>query len=212
MFKLFNLFLSTFLFLLASANVSFAQAGQDETKIKRILQERVDKYKKSPGIVVGIINDQGSKVISYSKEGNKADGDTLFEIGSITKVFTTLLLADMAQQGEVNLNEPIGKFLPASVEVPSKNNQEITLLNLATHTSGLPRMPNNFAPEDEDNPYADYTVEQMYQFLSNYPLTRDVGAEYEYSNLGAGLLGHILALKAETDYETLVLKSICEPA
>lgn len=208
MIKLFNRLISKFLLFVVSPNKSAVQA---ETEIKKILQERVDKQKKSVGIVVGLVNDQGMKVISYGKESPQLDGNTLFEIGSITKVFTALLLADMVQHGEVNFTDPIVKFLPSSVKVPTKDDQEITLLHLATHTSGLPRMPNNFAPKDEDNPYADYTVEQMYQFLSNYTLTRDIGAEYEYSNLGAGLLGHILALKAGTDYETLVLKSICEP-
>ena len=213
MIKLFNRLILIFipLLLLASRYISAAQGGQVETEIKRILQERVDKYKKSSGIVVGLINDQGSKVISYGKLSRELDGNTVFEIGSITKVFTALLLVDMVERGEVNLTDPIAKFLPPSVKVPTKDGKEITLLHLATHTSGLPRMPNNFAPKDEDNPYADYTVEQMYQFLSNYTLTRDIGAEYEYSNFGAGLLGHILALKAGTDYETLVLTRICEP-
>jgi CubicO group peptidase (beta-lactamase class C family) len=75
----------------------------------------------------------------------------------------------------------------------------------------LPRLPDNLKPKDPNNPYADYSVEQMYQFLSGHTLTRDIGEKYEYSNFGAGLLGHILALRAGTDYETLVVKRICQP-
>jgi CubicO group peptidase (beta-lactamase class C family) len=142
---------------------------------------------------------------------HKPDGDTVFEIGSVTKVFTAILLADMVERGELKLDDPISKFLSQSTKVPTRNGKEITLLDLATHTSGLPRMPNNFAPKDSSNPYVDYTVDQMYAFLSNHTLSRDIGAKYEYSNYGAGLLGHILALKAGMDYETLVKTRICDP-
>ena len=90
----------------------------------------------------------------------------MFEIGSVTKVFTSLLLADMVQRGEVALTDPIGKYLPADVKVPERNGHAITLEDLATHTSGLPRMPTNFTPKDPANPYADYSVAQLYQFLS----------------------------------------------
>jgi CubicO group peptidase (beta-lactamase class C family) len=87
----------------------------------------------------------------------------------------------------------------------------MTLYHLATHTSGLPRMPDNFAPADPTNPYVDYTVEQMYEFLSGAELTGKPGASAAYSNYGAGLLGHILALQAGSDYETLVRKRIAGP-
>lgn len=82
------------------------------------------------------------------------------------------------------------------------------LLDLATHSSGLPGLPSNFSPKDVGNPYADYTVAQMYDFLSSYQLTRDIGTEYEYSNFGMGLLGHILSLRAKMSYEDLVRNRI----
>ena len=85
------------------------------------------------------------------------------------------------------------------------------LLDLATQSSGLPRMPNNFHPKDEGNPYADYTVDQMYAFLSTYQLQRDIGSQYEYSNLGVGLLGHALALRAGRSYEDLVTERVLRP-
>ena len=129
----------------------------------------------------------------------------------MTKVFTSLLLMDMTRHGEIALTDPVSKYLPASVKVPERNNRKITLADLSTQSSGLPRMPTNFAPKDQMNPYADYSVQQMYDFLSGYQLTRDIGSQYEYSNLGVGLLGHVLSLRAGTSYEALVRSRICDP-
>ncbi len=108
----------------------------------------------------------------------------------MTKVFTSLVLMDMVQKGEVAVTDPVSKYLPATVKVPERNSKKITLQDLSTQSSGLPRMPANFHPKDQANPYADYTPEKLYEFLSGYQLTRDIGAQYEYSNLGVGLLGH----------------------
>ena len=192
-----------------------AQTGITDGEVKSILQDRIDRAKKSVGIVVGLVDEKGTRVISYGKPSQEStqivNGDSVFEIGSVTKVFTAILLADMVERGEVNLNDPISKYLPKSVKTPTRDGKEITLLHLSSHTSGLPRMPNNFAPKDNQNPYADYSVEQMYAFLSGYTLPRDIGAKVEYSNYGVGLLGHILALRAGMDYETLVRTRICQP-
>ena len=129
----------------------------------------------------------------------------------MTKVFTSLLLADMVQRGEVALADPVAKYLPADVKVPERGGRVITLVDLSTHTSGLPRMPSNFHPKDPANPYADYTAEQLFQFLSSYQLTRDIGSQFEYSNLGGGLLGQALARRAGMDYEALVRSRITAP-
>lgn len=204
-----------FLLCLQPQSALALQATLTDADVRAILQERVEKSRRNVGIVVGLLSDKGSRIISYGKpdqnSGRNLDGDTVFEIGSVTKVFTSILLADMVGRGEVSLNDPISKYLPKSVRVPSRNGREITLLDLATQTSGLPRMPGNFKPKDPNNPYADYTVGQMYEFLSAYTLTRDIGEKYEYSNFGVGLLGHVLALRAGTDYETLVVTRICKP-
>jgi CubicO group peptidase (beta-lactamase class C family) len=190
----------TFVFVLVLLTVA-ARAD-----VREILAERV-AGKPGVGIVAGIIDANGKRVIA---EG-AANGDTLYEIGSVTKVFTALLLADAVQRGEVKLDDPVAKFLPATVKVPERNGKRITLHDLATHTSALPRLPSNLLPKDESNPYADYTVAQMYAFLNSYELPRDLGAQYEYSNLAMGLLGHALALRANTDYATLVRTRILEP-
>jgi CubicO group peptidase (beta-lactamase class C family) len=84
----------------------------------------------------------------------------------MTKVFTSLVLMDMVRRGEVALTDPISKYLPESAKVPERNGRKITLADLSTQSSSLPRMPDNFTPKDPDNPYADHTVQQMYDFLS----------------------------------------------
>jgi serine-type D-Ala-D-Ala carboxypeptidase/endopeptidase len=113
-------------------------------------------------------------------------------------------LADMVNRKEVTLDDPAAKYLPESVKMPERNGKSITLHDLSTHTSGLPRLPGNLKPKDPHNPYADYSVDDLYQFLSGYELPRDPGSEFEYSNLGGGLLGHLLARRAGTDYDSLV--------
>lgn len=186
-----------------------------DAQIRDLLVERIDKQHQSVGIVVGVIDSNGRRTISYGTfdagDNRLVNGDTIFEIGSATKVFTSLLLADMVQRGEVALTDPVAKYLPAGVKMPERNGRQITLIDLANHTSGLPRLPSNLSPKDAANPYADYSVEQLYQFLSGYQLTRDIGSQYEYSNLGGGLLGHVLARRAGMDYEKLVRTRICEP-
>jgi CubicO group peptidase (beta-lactamase class C family) len=167
------------------------------------------------GIVVGLIEADGTRrfitVGEPAVEGRALDANTVFEIGSITKTFTGILLAEMAERGEVRLNEPVAALLPDSVRTPSRAGREITLLDLATQSSGLPRLPTNMRPANVGNPYADYGVDMLYAFLAEYELTRDVGEMYEYSNLGVGLLGHALALRADTSYEALVRARILEP-
>lgn len=194
---------------------SFAQEAITDEQVKAILRDRVDRAKKSLGIVVGLVDDKGVRVIGFGKPNSSSDqpldGDSVFEIGSATKVFTAILLADMVERGEMNLDDPISRYLPKSVKSPTWDGKEITLRHLANHTSGLPRNPGNLNPKDPRNPLADYSVEQMYEFLSSYALTREMGAKYEYSNLGGGLLGHILALRAGTDFETLLRTRICRP-
>jgi CubicO group peptidase (beta-lactamase class C family) len=186
-----------------------------DSEIRRILIDRIDVQKQGVGIVVGLIEPHQRRVIAYGglEKGDPRilDGDTLFEIGSITKIFTALLAADMARRDELKLDDPIAKYLPANVKVPERHGRQITLIDLATHTSGLPRMPENFHPKDPNNPYADYSVDALYSFLSSYELRRDIGIKYVYSNLGFGLLGLGLAQRAGVNYEQLVVSRICDP-
>lgn len=135
---------------------------------------------------------------------------SVFEIGSITKTFTALLLADLVKKGKVKLDDPIEKYLPDSVSVPSFKGQKITFADLASHTSGLPSIPNNFNPKDLMNPFFDYNVKQLYAFLTTYQLKRAVG-QYEYSNLGVAILAHTLTLISGKNYEEMLQEVICKP-
>jgi D-alanyl-D-alanine-carboxypeptidase/D-alanyl-D-alanine-endopeptidase len=194
---------------------SFQASAEELTNaLQAFLRERIEMEKKG-AMVIGVVDEQGSGVVGCGKLDNgtdqEVDGDTLFEIGSITKTFTALLLQEMVSRGEVKLDDPVAKHLPATFKVPSRNGREITLLHLATHTSGLPLVPENLDPVRSDNPYADYTVEKLKAFLAGYKLPRNPGARYEYSELGMELLGEAIALKAGTNYESLVLDRICRP-
>lgn len=203
------------LYAAASAAQTAAVTAPSDAEIRRILIDRIDVQKQSVGIVIGVIEPHGHRVISYGNLENgdkrRLDGDSIFEIGSITKVFTALLAAEMAQDGELKLDDPIAKYLPASVKIPERNGRQITIVDLATHTSGLPRMPANFRPKDPENPYEDYSLDALYSFLSSYELHRDIGIKFEYSNLGFGLLGIGLAQRVGMDYEKLVVTRICDP-
>jgi CubicO group peptidase (beta-lactamase class C family) len=207
---------SLFLFalVLLSPFAVHAQHFPSDEYLMTLIQSRVDEGR-AVGIVLGVLEADGTtRIISYGDAGPSArplGEKSVFEIGSITKVFTGILLADMVARGEVSLTDPIAKFLPEGVTMPSRGGRKITLLDLSTHYSALPRLPDNLLPSDATNPYADYTVKQMYEFLSDYELTRDIGSEYEYSNLGVGLLGHVLALVSGGSYESLVRERILEP-
>ncbi len=204
------------LFLCAALLIPAAAPAQlSDSDLRQVLTDRVDKYNRTVGIVAGLLDEKGSRAISYGKtaleNGQPVDGDRVFEIGSVTKTFTATLLADMVVRGEVKLEDPASKYLPKEVRMPSRNGREITLLDLATQTSGLPRLPSNLRIADWSNPYASYTVAQLYEFLSSYTLPRDIGSKYEYSNLGVGLLGHILALRAGKSYEDLIIERVLKP-
>ena len=205
-----------------SATTIFAQpdaVSWTEGDVQKILRQRIEVEKQGVGIVVGIVDANGKQVVGYGSMRKQAaadkasvpDGNTVFEIGSVTKVFTSLLLADMVVRGEVALDEAATKYLPKNVSIPTRKGKKITLLDLATHKSSLPRLPTNLSPKDAMNPYADYTVEQLYAFLSECELARDIGQKVEYSNLGVGLLGHILSLRASASYEELIVSRICKP-
>src|SRR5215813_3549741 len=132
--------------------------GTDE--IQEILVKRVDHQKQAVGIVAGVIGPNGRHVVAYgnlaSGDPRTLDGDTIFEIGSVSKVFTALVLADMVNRKEVNLDDPAAKYLPENVRMPERNGKSITLLDLATHRSGLPPLPSNLKP------MADYSMGDLY--------------------------------------------------
>lgn len=179
--------------------------------VERFLQETFAQG--NAGMVIGLLDEQGRKVFGAGKLDNGTDrgvdGETVFEIGSVTKVFTVLLLLDSVRRGEMNLDDPLAKHLPADVRVPSRNGKEITLLNLAVQDSGLPLFP----PEKNgDEKHTDgYPLDNLYSSISAFQLPQDPGAKFEYSNVGMAVLGNAIERATDSNFESLVLERICRP-
>ena len=210
-----NRYLTTLLLAALLPVAAFAQAAPSDGEIQKILTTRVDQQHWATGIVVGVVTPQGTHTSAYgttAKGGTRKVGvDTVYDIGSITKVFTALALADMAQRGEVALDDPVAKYLPKGTVLPRVGNREITLADLATHTAGLPLRPGNLAPKDPDNKYAEYSEADLYAFLAHYKPPHATGSTYDYSNPGFGLLGIALAHRGGTNYDALIARRILKP-
>jgi D-alanyl-D-alanine-carboxypeptidase/D-alanyl-D-alanine-endopeptidase len=158
------------------------------------------------GVSIGIVEHGISRVFSYGA----AKPDSIFEIGSITKTFTGLILSQLVEQGKVKFDEPVRELLPPGT-VAKPAGDEITLLDLATQHSGLPRMPDNFKPADSANPYADYRPANLYEFIAKQGVAKPANPGFLYSNLGFGLLGQALAVRSALPYPTLLKEEVVDP-
>lgn len=192
----------------------FTVYSQDKRTLDPTLKSKIeDRIAKGihQSLAIALIDKDGVSYYNFGATkagGANVDEQTIYEIGSVTKVFTGILLAKQSLDGDLSLDDNINDYLPDEGQVVSYNNVPITFGHLSDHTSGIPRLPGNMAPKDPANPYADYTVEMMYEFISSYSPARAVGSQYEYSNLAQGLLGHILTLNKSTTYEELVVSEI----
>ncbi len=190
-------------------------AQLSDADIARLIRFRADEQHRATSAVVGVLRPSGASIIAYGPAGagaRKAGGDTLFEIASLTKIFTGLMLADAVVRGEARLDDPLSDYVPAGVKVPAFEGHAITLTDLATHTADLPLRPNNLnAAPDAPNKYAGYSLQALYAGLPDYRLTRRPGSQFEYSNLGVSLLGQGLALRARTSYADLLRTRITGP-
>lgn len=167
----------------------------------------------APSIVIAVTDGDGHEFFALGKtatDGRPVDEETVYEIGSITKVFTSLLLAAAVERGDVVLDDPIQELMPDGVTVPSRGSRHITPADLARHCSGLPRLPANMA-FDMNDPYAQYGSKELYAFLNDYELRADIGSVYEYSNLGAGLLGYAVSLHERGTYDEVLTRRVCAP-
>jgi len=171
------------------------------------------------GAVIGLLHDDETSVHAFGAvdtAGTTPTARTIVEIGSITKTFTGLLLAERIERDRLRPHTPVPDLLPDSVTVTradSVGDTPMTLAHLATHRAGLPRLPSNFKAvlDSRRDPYAAYGDSALYAFLDGHTLSRAPGTQYEYSNLGAGLLGHLLARRADTTYAALVRRRIAAP-
>lgn len=171
------------------------------------LAKVVAKLAPDTGLTIGVVSHGVRKIFSYG--GVKPD--SVFEIGSVTKVFTGLALAQLVEAKKVRLDEPVRALLPKGTVAAPASGAEITLLDLSAQRSGLPRLPDNMKPADETNPYADYDTKALYAYLAGHGVARPEKPVFDYSNLGVGLLGHALANRAGSTYEALVRKTILDP-
>ncbi|MCH7688038.1 MAG: serine hydrolase [Planctomycetes bacterium] len=208
--------------LLAVVVVTITTAWCPLLHAEKTLQQRVDRLVQPyldneivVGLTIGVLHDDKESFFGYGRmsqnDGRVPNADTIYEIGSTSKVFTGLLLADAVAHGHVRLDQAASELLPAGVSMPSHGEQTITLQHLATHVSGLSRLPDNLKVTDFENPYATYTLRDLYTFLNGHKLDSAPGERREYSNLGMGLLGHLLARRQNRTYEQLLRDQLASP-
>lgn len=210
-------------FLMTIGAVGAAQAlraleVEDDDSIRDILRRRVDVEKRTVGMAVCVVTPNRKRIVAWGRERLGDDrpvtSETVFEIGSVTKVFTALLLGDMAHRGKLRLDDPVARHLPGDFHVPVVEGRQITLADLATHTSGLPRFPP--LPGVPLSPkwleaLVRFSVEDFKAWFADLHPERPAGAAWEYSNaVGYTLLGMALAHRGGQPYEALVLARVID--
>lgn len=198
-----------------------------DARIAEILNERIVKEKRAVGMIAVLVDGDQVRFVPAGNTRLGAESpvtpDTLFEIGSISKTFTSLLLADMALKGDVKLDDPVEKYLPQDfrgLKLRDHTGAPIRLVDLATHRSGIARMPDNMPNGTRFDPYVDYRERELLQYLKAREIlvetdggktTRKRDEAYEYSNFGFGLLGYALGRAAKTSYADLLQKRVLTP-
>lgn len=196
-----------------SAGATAQQGNNTESPLAKVLRERVA----AEGVGLSLALVDGAEVqflsagLSSAVQGQPVDADTLYEYGSITKTFTGLLLADMVLRKELALTDPVEAVLPKGVKLRDSQGAAIQWIDLATHRSGLPRLPANMNPTSTDDPYNGYNLDDLWSFGSSWKPERARDAKWEYSNLGYGLLAEALALRATRSYEALLRERVLGP-
>ena len=176
-------------------DASKAKPADIHVRAEALVKPLLEK-KQSVGVVIGVLEGDKTQVFAFGRKALEVDktpdAKTIFEIGSGTKVFTSLALAQLAQEGVLRIDDPVEHYLPADVKVATRTGRAITLEDLATHTSGLPRVPLKlvFGGLASNNPYANYRDKDLYAFLKEWKPKQDIGTKWDYSNVGVGLLGH----------------------
>ncbi len=202
-----------FFFLVALLFNFISVFGQEKgTNAKENIRNTVDKFPAGTELAIAIISNGKTEFIGYKKEQNGVteieNRNSLFEIGSVTKVFTAALLAKEVEKGKLKLNDPISTFLP-DLEV---GNGKITFQQLATHTSGLPRLsPGMLQTTDFLNPYSNYSVQVLLQDLKTAMVQEAQIGHSEYSNFGTAVLGYALATFNKTTFEELLTENMLQP-
>ncbi|MFE6050246.1 serine hydrolase domain-containing protein [Kitasatospora sp. NPDC056446] len=171
-------------------------------------------------VTVAVACEEREQVRSYGRLGHGRSApctpDTVFELGSVSKTFTALLLAELAANGELALDNTLESRLPADwPPLKARSPEPVRLLHLATHTSGLPRLPPGLLavalPDWAANPYAAFGEEQLRTALGRTTVRCRPGSRYRYSNYGVGLLGRVLAETGGLPYGQLLAERVCRP-
>jgi CubicO group peptidase (beta-lactamase class C family) len=177
------------------------------------LAGRLERYRRdgkcAPGMVAGVLDTSQRRIVTAGATGGALNGDTVFAIASLTKLFTALLLAEMAARGEVALEDPVNRYLPARVRVAAVKGRELRLVHLANYVSGLPGWPPNLKGIDPAKPFPVYREADLYAALN--PLKTPPGSRYAYSNFAFGLLAHVLARRGGKSFEEMLVTRICKP-
>lgn len=204
--------------LVLSGTLALAQTKEpalEHSQIEQILRDRVERDGQGVGLAAAVIeNDQPvfANAGMQDVDGETPiDQHTIFEIGSVTKIFTNLLLAQLVAENKIDLDKPVADYLPDNTRLPLFGDKAISVFDLATHRSGLPSIPPDLVSTNPDNPYADYDATKFYDFLARYSLTRAPGEAFEYSNLGIALLGEAISHVADKPYAELVRERILVP-
>ena len=202
-------------FLLAVVPIAAAAQAQpiEVEPLAVALAQRLGDSEMPACIAVGVVREKSTISFGCSSDAGPVafDRDSLFEIGSITKGLTGLLLADMVRKGEVRLEDPVSMHSRPGARLPTRGGREITLRDLVTHTSGLPRLPAGFAPKDRRNPYKDFDADALYESLARTTLERDIGLSHAYSNLGFMWLSEMLARRGGKPFEALLAERVLMP-
>ncbi|WNZ54176.1 serine hydrolase domain-containing protein [Microbulbifer sp. ANSA003] len=194
-----------------------SQPVNDDDDFQRLIRHRILKQHAAHAAVAGTLNFSDRKIFTVrvpeAKDTYQLGDDTIFEIASLTKIFTALLLAVEVVHKRVQLDDPLQDYVPAGVKAPTFEGQQITLADLATHAASLPLRPNNLAASapDAPNKYAGYSFEQLYSGLPSYHLKASPGTQFSYSNLAFGLLGQGLALKEGRSFATILRERVTGP-
>ncbi|GAA4453129.1 serine hydrolase domain-containing protein [Novipirellula rosea] len=183
---------------------------------KAVVSEKAEQLVQSgvvDGLSIGFIQDDrhGTYHFGTSRRGKRPDNLTVYEIGSASKVFTSLLLADATVRGSIDLSDPVDVTNGAGIELPKHGDHPITWLHISTHRSGLPRLPANIEVVSPRNPYHDFDAKKAAAFLSELKLTRSPAAQHEYSNFAVSVLGYLIAQHQHSSYSALLKKQIADP-
>jgi CubicO group peptidase (beta-lactamase class C family) len=210
MFRLATLFRTLPFFLAAPVFAALPTTAE----VEAVLDKQLIAAQRAKGVAVALVDAGGIRVVTagMARDGQPVKADSLFEIGSITKTFTGLLLAIADEKGEAKLDDAVEKFLPNGLKLRDSAGAPIRMVDLATQRSGLPRLAPNMLPKDPKNPYADYSEADLLDFVKNFTATRERNAEYEYSNVGFGLMGYVLVRAAKAaSFEALLTERVLKP-